>query len=211
MSSLKTLCQQHSQGHVTKPTLKERRSASDFENLRAMIPPRRADGRIDEGRKSTAEAARECPGCAATAAMCSGRICGEVRRHRLRCRAAASAPHEAGPSRRHPGDEGATERLTELLSDVSLVPDPSPAGIQWWLEADPPTRLAARAALAWSRFAESTPGRLEACANSDCNLFFIDRSRPGTGKWCSMTTCGNRLKARAHANRQRTNRATEAH
>ncbi len=109
------------------------------------------------------------------------------------------------------GDEGATGRLTGLLSDISLVPDPTPAGIQWRLEADPPRRLAARAALAWSRFAESTPGRLKACANSDCNLFFIDRSRPGTGKWCSMTTCGNRLKARAHASRQRTSRATEVH
>ncbi len=108
------------------------------------------------------------------------------------------------------GDEGVTERLTELLSDISLVPEPSPAGIQWRLEADPPKRLAARAALAWSRFTESTPGRLKACANSDCNLFFIDRSRPGTGRWCSMTTCGNRMKARAHSSRQRTSRATEA-
>ncbi|MBJ2121120.1 CGNR zinc finger domain-containing protein [Arthrobacter sp. MSA 4-2] len=108
------------------------------------------------------------------------------------------------------GAEGATERLIELLADISLMPEPSPAGIQWRLEADPPKRLAARAAMAWSHFAESTPGRLKACANSDCNLFFIDRSRPGTGKWCSMTTCGNRMKARAHASRQRTSPATDA-
>ena len=31
----------------------------------------------------------------------------------------------------------------------------------------------------------------------------LDRSRPGTAKWCSMATCGNRMKARAHAQRTR--------
>ena len=32
---------------------------------------------------------------------------------------------------------------------------------------------------------------------------FIDHSRPGTAKWCSMSTCGNRMKVRAHARRTR--------
>jgi predicted RNA-binding Zn ribbon-like protein len=102
------------------------------------------------------------------------------------------------------GAEGATERLAALLADVSLVPEMSPAGIQWRLKTVEPKQLAARAAMAWSRLHESAPGRLRACANVDCNLFFIDHSRPGTGKWCSMTTCGNRMKVRAHASRQRT-------
>lgn len=51
---------------------------------------------------------------------------------------------------------------------------------------------------------EKLPGCLRPCANTECNLFLIDRSRPGTAKWCSMATCGNRTKARAHARRQRT-------
>ncbi|NJC55654.1 CGNR zinc finger domain-containing protein [Brevibacterium marinum] len=50
------------------------------------------------------------------------------------------------------------------------------------------------------------PGRLRACANTECNLFLIDHSRPGTAKWCSMFTCGNRMKVRAHAQRTRQQR-----
>jgi hypothetical protein len=51
------------------------------------------------------------------------------------------------------------------------------------------------------RVAEQFPGRVRACANTECNLFLIDHSRPGTAKWCSMATCGNRAKARTHARR----------
>ncbi len=104
------------------------------------------------------------------------------------------------------GTEGAAAHLDLLLADVSLVAEATPAGIHWQLKADAPKQLAARAAMAWSYLEESTPGRLRACANVDCNLFFIDHSRPGTGKWCSMNTCGNRMKVRAHASRQRTDR-----
>ncbi|WP_326937864.1 CGNR zinc finger domain-containing protein [Frigoribacterium sp. Leaf415] len=54
---------------------------------------------------------------------------------------------------------------------------------------------------AWSSVTSTLPGRLRACANDECNLFLVDHSRPGTAKWCSMATCGNRMKARAHARR----------
>jgi predicted RNA-binding Zn ribbon-like protein len=42
------------------------------------------------------------------------------------------------------------------------------------------------------------PGRLRPCANPECRLFLLDESRSGTARWCSMATCGNRLKARRH-------------
>jgi predicted RNA-binding Zn ribbon-like protein len=29
-------------------------------------------------------------------------------------------------------------------------------------------------------------------------MFLLDASRSGTARWCSMATCGNRLKARRH-------------
>jgi predicted RNA-binding Zn ribbon-like protein len=29
---------------------------------------------------------------------------------------------------------------------------------------------------------EARPGRLKACANDECNLFLLDRTRPGTAK-----------------------------
>jgi predicted RNA-binding Zn ribbon-like protein len=33
-------------------------------------------------------------------------------------------------------------------------------------------------------------------------LWFHDTTRSGTRRWCSMTACGNRLKARRHYRRQ---------
>jgi len=35
-------------------------------------------------------------------------------------------------------------------------------------------------------------GRVRTCAG--CTLLFLDRSRPGTRRWCSMERCGNRSK-----------------
>jgi len=36
--------------------------------------------------------------------------------------------------------------------------------------------------------------RLRRCANADCNILFLDTSRPGKRRWCSMATCGNQAK-----------------
>jgi predicted RNA-binding Zn ribbon-like protein len=46
--------------------------------------------------------------------------------------------------------------------------------------------------------------RLRPCANPECRLFLIDRSKPNTASWCSMAICGNRMKARRHYRRART-------
>lgn len=40
--------------------------------------------------------------------------------------------------------------------------------------------------------------RLRECAGLDCPLLFVDTSRPGTRRWCSMQRCGNRHKVRAY-------------
>jgi predicted RNA-binding Zn ribbon-like protein len=44
--------------------------------------------------------------------------------------------------------------------------------------------------------AEGSWSRLKLCANPDCGWAFYDRSRNQQGAWCSMATCGNRLKNR---------------
>jgi predicted RNA-binding Zn ribbon-like protein len=41
------------------------------------------------------------------------------------------------------------------------------------------------------------------CNAEDCNWLFLDRSRSGTRRWCSMSSCGNRAKARRHYRRRR--------
>lgn len=91
--------------------------------------------------------------------------------------------------------------LTAMLSNTVLTPQVTPAGVRWELQAPADENLAARTILAWSRAQEELPGRLRPCANTDCNRYLLDHSRPGTAKWCSMATCGNRIKARNHARR----------
>ena len=50
---------------------------------------------------------------------------------------------------------------------------------------------------------EGTWHRLKACPNPDCEWAFYDRSRNRSSRWCVMSECGNRAKARAFRERQR--------
>lgn len=51
---------------------------------------------------------------------------------------------------------------------------------------------------------ESAPAeRLRRCAGKGCVLLFLDVSKTGRRRWCSMAGCGNRAKVRAHYRRQR--------
>lgn len=43
--------------------------------------------------------------------------------------------------------------------------------------------------------------RVRACAG--CSLLFLDRSRPGRRRWCSMDRCGNRVKTARYRGKQR--------
>jgi predicted RNA-binding Zn ribbon-like protein len=52
------------------------------------------------------------------------------------------------------------------------------------------------------RLLDEQPDRLRKCGNPDCVLWFLDATRSGTRRWCSMAACGNRLKARRHYLRQ---------
>lgn len=40
--------------------------------------------------------------------------------------------------------------------------------------------------------------RIRECGADDCQLVFVDTSRPGARRWCSMQRCGNRHKVRGH-------------
>ncbi|MFH8397236.1 CGNR zinc finger domain-containing protein [Streptomyces anulatus] len=40
--------------------------------------------------------------------------------------------------------------------------------------------------------------RIRTCGAQGCRLLFVDTSRPGKRRWCSMERCGNRHKVRAH-------------
>ncbi|AQS71734.1 CGNR zinc finger domain-containing protein [Streptomyces pactum] len=102
-------------------------------------------------------------------------------------------------------ETGATTepRLGRVLAGVRKVPQPFASGIEWRLEVPPERRLAVELVLAWADVKARMPGRLRPCENPECRLFLLDRSRANTARWCSMKTCGNRLKARRHQARAR--------
>ncbi len=41
------------------------------------------------------------------------------------------------------------------------------------------------------------------CANPQCRWLFVDDSKSGTRRWCSMASCGNRAKAHRHYAKRR--------
>lgn len=53
-----------------------------------------------------------------------------------------------------------------------------------------------------SAMADGTWSRLKVCANEACRQAFHDGSRNRSGRWCSMATCGNRMKGRAYRRRR---------
>jgi len=41
------------------------------------------------------------------------------------------------------------------------------------------------------------------CQSPTCTIYFVDTSRRGDRRWCSMSACGNKAKVREFRRRQR--------
>lgn len=70
---------------------------------------------------------------------------------------------------------------------------------------DGPGPLAALTPIALSAVevaANADPDRLRACDAPGCGRWFVDTSRGGQRRWCSMKRCGNRMKAARYRARQ---------
>jgi predicted RNA-binding Zn ribbon-like protein len=50
-------------------------------------------------------------------------------------------------------------------------------------------------------FSSPLAGRIKVCASEGCGWAFLDTSKNGTRRWCSMKLCGNREKARRFKNK----------
>lgn len=48
-----------------------------------------------------------------------------------------------------------------------------------------------------------SPGRVRECADPSCPVMFVDTSRNGSRRWCSMEGCGARAKASTYYRRHR--------
>jgi predicted RNA-binding Zn ribbon-like protein len=58
-------------------------------------------------------------------------------------------------------------------------------------------------AIATVAIADGSWSRLKVCPGEDCGWAFYDASRNRSGRWCSMSVCGGRAKARSHYHRKR--------
>jgi predicted RNA-binding Zn ribbon-like protein len=68
-----------------------------------------------------------------------------------------------------------------------------------WACANPASFEALLAPVLWSAAdLLAGGGAVRACANDECRWLFVDRSRAGRRRWCMMSACGNRHKARRH-------------
>ncbi len=79
-----------------------------------------------------------------------------------------------------------------------------PAG--WEVGWPEPSAAALLAPVLWSAADLLVRGRLarvRQCANPDCGWLFLDNSKGGNRRWCSMSACGNRAKAHRHYLRQK--------
>src|SRR5262245_34099458 len=93
--------------------------------------------------------------------------------------------------------------VARFVEGVSYRASLSGEGIAWTLDLPEGRSAAALAVLTWDALRVSGPGRLRPCANTECQLFLIDHSKPNSARWCSMAICGNRMKARRHYQRHR--------
>jgi len=74
-------------------------------------------------------------------------------------------------------------------------------GYAWDVAVKPGTALSLLAPVLWSAgdlLAGPRLERVRRCANPECGWLFLDDSRAGKRRWCSMSACGNRAKARRH-------------
>lgn len=58
-------------------------------------------------------------------------------------------------------------------------------------------------AVVYDAIGAGTWRRLKACRKHSCRFAFYDRSKNGSGAWCDMSVCGNRVKAQRRRARQK--------
>ncbi|MCQ4205619.1 CGNR zinc finger domain-containing protein [Streptomyces longispororuber] len=90
------------------------------------------------------------------------------------------------------------EVINEAAARLAMAPAITPDGKRQWAAALTATHLTATVARdAIDLLTGPLAHRVRTCAAEDCHLIYVDTSRPGRRRWCSMEHCGNRHKVRA--------------
>lgn len=95
-------------------------------------------------------------------------------------------------------DPSARDRVNKAAAQPTPAPALDAAGQLSW-QADEPVSatLALIARDALDLVASPTIDKVRDCASPECQAMFLDSSRPGSRRWCSMDSCGNRAKKQA--------------
>lgn len=96
--------------------------------------------------------------------------------------------------------------LAELNAALAEAPvrhevAPADAGFGWRIEAGALNAATLLTPVLWSAadlLVSRRLARVRYCANPQCQWLFLDDSKSGNRRWCSMSACGNRAKAHRH-------------
>jgi predicted RNA-binding Zn ribbon-like protein len=92
--------------------------------------------------------------------------------------------------------------LNRWAAEPPPAPQLGPSGITW-TRSGLRSLLAAVARGGVELFGGPLASRIRECAGEGCALLFVDTSRSGQRRWCSMTGCGNKAKVAEFRRRQR--------
>lgn len=97
-----------------------------------------------------------------------------------------------------PPAAGDLAAINEAAARPPLAPVIGPEGQRQWAGTPSGTHLLATVARdAVELLTGSFAHRIRTCAAENCQLVYVDTSRPGRRRWCSMEHCGNLHKVRA--------------
>lgn len=114
---------------------------------------------------------------------------------------AASSVHRLGGHDGEPRSRRSREAAPGAADHASTELKRPPA-VETAFEAASPLGVLTPIALSALRVVRAAdPGRLRSCAADDCARWFVDTSRGGQRRWCSMARCGNRAKAARYRRR----------
>ncbi|MDX6363491.1 CGNR zinc finger domain-containing protein [Streptomyces sp. NPDC058274] len=100
-------------------------------------------------------------------------------------------------TRGEPAAPGDLDLVNEAAARPPLTPAFEADGARGWAGRGDGTRLLSTVARdAIDLLTGPYAHRIRMCAADDCSLVYVDTSRPGRRRWCSMEHCGNRHKVR---------------
>jgi predicted RNA-binding Zn ribbon-like protein len=117
-------------------------------------------------------------------------------------RALREAIYVLAEGRRGTEAEVARKTLNHIAAGTSAVPWLQPDGTMG-LEGGAAALLVTLAREAVQLFGSEAAKLVRQCQSPTCTLYFVDTSRRGDRRWCSMSACGNKAKVREFRRRQR--------